>query len=61
MAGQLAVFRLGRFVRKQILHDPTPPRKLVPLLDDVIHRQGDLLLTKRQELLLHNKSLNRSN
>lgn len=46
--GPLALFRLCRFVRKHILNDPMPPRKLVAPPEDVIYQQGDLLLTKRQ-------------
>jgi len=42
--GSLALFRLCRFVRTEILKDQTPDRKVVP--DRVIYQQGDLILEK---------------
>lgn len=42
--GPLALFRLCRFVRTQILKDHPTPRKLVPVPDKVIYQQGNLIL-----------------
>ena len=48
--GPLALFRLCRFVRLQILKDqPTPP-KLVPIPGSAIYQQGDLILKKVDEI-----------
>ncbi len=44
--GPLALFRLCRFVRIEILKDNPTPRKLVPIPGAVIHQIGDLILTK---------------
>jgi hypothetical protein len=48
--GPLALYRLCRFVRTQILkHEPTP-RKIVPLPGNVFYQQGDLILMKVNEI-----------
>jgi len=44
--GPLALFRLCRFVRTQILKDDPPGRKVVPIPGRVILQQGDLVLEK---------------
>jgi hypothetical protein len=44
--GPLALFRLCRFVRTEILKDRPPARKVVPLPDRVIYQQGNLILEK---------------
>jgi hypothetical protein len=44
--GPLALLRLCRFVRIEILKDDAPPRKVVPIPGAVIHQIGDLILTK---------------
>ena len=44
--GPLALFRLCRFVRTEILQDHPPDRKVVPMPDRVIYQQGDLILEK---------------
>lgn len=44
--GPLALFRLCRFVRIDILEDQAPTRKVVPIPGRVIHQQGDLILEK---------------
>lgn len=44
--GLLALFRLCRFVRTEILQDQPAPRKVVPIPGSVIHQQGDLVLVK---------------
>ncbi len=44
--GPLALFRLCRFVRTEILKDQLPDRKVVPIPDRVIYQQGDLILEK---------------
>jgi hypothetical protein len=44
--GPLALFRLCRFVRTEILLDQPPARKAVPIPGRVIHQQGGLILTK---------------
>lgn len=46
--GPLALFRLCRFVRTQILNDKPSPRKAVPIPDNVIYQQGGLILTARK-------------
>ncbi len=44
--GPLALLRLCRFVRVEILKDDRPPRKVVPLPGAAIYQIGDLILTK---------------
>jgi len=44
--GPLALFRLCRFVRTEILNDPRAPRKVVPIPGKVIYQQGGLILEK---------------
>jgi len=44
--GPLALFRLCRFVRSEILKDPPSPHKVVPLPDRRIYQQGDLIWEK---------------
>jgi hypothetical protein len=44
--GPLAVFRLCRFVRMEILKDVTTPRTAVPIPQNVIYQVGDLILRK---------------
>ncbi len=44
--GPLALFRLCRFVRVEILNGEPQPRKVVPIPDRVIYQQGDLILEK---------------
>jgi hypothetical protein len=48
--GPLALLRLCRFVRIEILKDDAPPRKVVPIPGVVIHQIGDLILTKVAEI-----------
>lgn len=48
--GPLALFRLCRFVRIQILKDDPPPRKVVPIPGAVTYQIGDLILTKVDEI-----------
>lgn len=48
--GPLALFRLCRFVRLQILKDQPTPRKVVPIPDSAIYQQGDLILKKVDEI-----------
>lgn len=48
--GPLALLRLCRFVRIEILKDDAPPRKVVPIPGAVIHQIGDLILTKVGEI-----------
>jgi hypothetical protein len=48
--GPLALFRLCRFVRIEILQDEATPRKVVPIPGAVIHQIGDLILTKVDEI-----------
>jgi hypothetical protein len=48
--GPLALLRLCRFVRIEILKDDAPPRKVVPIPGAVIHQIGDLILTKVDEI-----------
>lgn len=48
--GPLALFRLCRFVRIEILKDEPIPRKVVPIPSAVIHQIGDLILTKVDEI-----------
>lgn len=47
--GPLALFRLCRFVRAEILNVQPAPRKLVPVPKNHIYQQGDLVLTKVDE------------
>jgi hypothetical protein len=44
--GPLALFRLCRFVRTEILNDQTGPRKAVPIPNRTIYQQGDMILEK---------------
>ncbi|MBA4349317.1 MAG: hypothetical protein C0415_04940 [Thermodesulfovibrio sp.] len=44
--GPLALFRLCQFVRHEILKDPKKRRKVIPLPQQFIYQQGDLLLKK---------------
>jgi hypothetical protein len=44
--GPLALFRLCRFVRIEILKDQPPPRKPVPVPANTIYQQGNLILRK---------------
>ncbi len=48
--GPLAIFRLGRFVRTEILKDEPAPRKVVPMPNRSIVQQGDLILEKVEGL-----------
>ena len=48
--GPLALFRLCRFVRTQILKDQLTPRKLVPIPGNVIYQQCNLILKKVDEI-----------
>jgi hypothetical protein len=48
--GPLALFRLCRFVRTQILKDQPTPRKQVPIPRNVIYQQGNLILKKVDEI-----------
>jgi hypothetical protein len=48
--GPLALFRLCRFVRTEILNDPASPRKVVPLPARRILQQGDLVLEQVDEI-----------
>jgi hypothetical protein len=48
--GPLAMFRFCRFVRIEILGDRPPPRKVVPIPKNVIYQQGDMVLTKLDEI-----------
>ena len=48
--GPLALFRLCRFVRMEILKDMTTPRTAVPIPQNVIYQVGDLILTKVDEI-----------
>jgi hypothetical protein len=44
--GPLALLRLCRFARTEILGDNPPPRKVVPMPQSVSYQIGDLILTK---------------
>ena len=44
--GPLALFRLCRFVRTEILKHVTAPRTAVPIPQKVIYQVGDLIVTK---------------
>lgn len=48
--GPLALFRLCRFVRIEILKDDPTPRKVVPIPGAVTYQVGDLILTKVDEI-----------
>lgn len=48
--GPLALLRLCRFVRIEILQDDAPARKVVPIRGAAIHQIGDLILTKVDEI-----------
>jgi len=48
--GPLALFRLCRFVRTNIIKDVPPTRKYVPLPKSIINQIGDLILTKVDQL-----------
>jgi len=48
--GPLALFRLCRFVRTQILQDQLTPRKRVPIPGNVIYQQGNVVLKKVDEI-----------
>jgi hypothetical protein len=48
--GPLALFRLCRFVRVEILKDNVSPRKNVPIPSKIMYQQGDLILQKVDEL-----------
>lgn len=48
--GPLALFRLCRFVRLEILKDQPTPRKVVPIPGSAIYQQGDLILKKVDEI-----------
>ena len=48
--GPLALFRLGRFVRVEILKDKPSPRKDVPVPNRIVYQQGNLILQKVDEL-----------
>jgi hypothetical protein len=49
--GPLAMFRLCRFVRIQILGDQPAPRTGIPIPGNVIYQQGNLILKKADEIL----------
>ena len=42
----MALFRLCRFVRFELLGEELKPRKALPLPEDVIYQVGDMILTK---------------
>lgn len=44
--GPLAMFRLCRFVRHEVLKEPSVPRKIVPLPKEHYQQVGDLILQK---------------
>lgn len=48
--GPLALFRLCRWVRFEILKDSMAPRKVVPLAGNVVYQQGDLIVRKVKEI-----------
>jgi hypothetical protein len=48
--GPLALFRLCRFVRMEILKDVAKPRTVVPTPKNVIYQVGDLILQKVDEI-----------
>jgi len=48
--GPLALFRLCRFVRTDIIKDEPPTRKYVPLPKNKVYQIGDMILTKVDEI-----------
>lgn len=48
--GPLALFRLCRFVRFDILGDDPKPRKVVPIPNATIYQVGDTILTKADDV-----------
>jgi hypothetical protein len=48
--GPLALFRLCRFVRTEIVKDEPSSRKYVPLPKNKVYQMGDLILTKVDEI-----------
>lgn len=44
--GPLALFRLCRFVRSEILKDESKPREIIPTPERMIYQQGDLILIR---------------
>ncbi|MGH9199676.1 MAG: hypothetical protein ACRD2A_00380 [Vicinamibacterales bacterium] len=48
--GPLALLRLCRFVRSEILKDQSPVRKVVPIPTQRIYQQGDLVITKADHI-----------
>ncbi|OGQ07124.1 MAG: hypothetical protein A3G32_09005 [Deltaproteobacteria bacterium RIFCSPLOWO2_12_FULL_40_28] len=48
--GPLALFRLCRFVRTQILNDPVKPRENIPVPVQRIYQQGNLILKETKTL-----------
>lgn len=48
--GPLALLRLCRFVRFEILKDTATPRKDVPIPSAIVHQIGDLILTNVDEI-----------
>lgn len=51
--GPLALFRLCRFVRTEILRDAPAPRRIVPIPRSIIYQQGDLVLQKVDAIPSH--------
>jgi hypothetical protein len=48
--GPLALLRLSKFVRTEILKDTEPPSSVLPMPPNVYMQQGDLILMKVQEI-----------
>ena len=48
--GPLALLRLSEFVRVEILKDSEPPSPVIPIPKKVYIQQGDLILTKLNEI-----------
>lgn len=48
--GPLAILRLAWFVRKDLLGGSSEPERVIPLPDRVYYQQGDLILTKIEEV-----------
>jgi len=48
--GLLALYRLCRFVRIEILNDPVTPRKAVPMPTREVYQQGDLILQTLEKI-----------
>jgi hypothetical protein len=44
--GPLALLRLSHFVRREILKDNSPPRRVIPMPKDVYYQQGNLILKR---------------